>query len=118
MYVHINSRPLFVLVDITLNPFFTAYADSWSEILGASVNAVVSLGLVTVAWFLVAPLFGLQFSKRSSRLPEEDLYETYYDTGYGYEGQYGGYYGGYEGRSFGGAAGGVVARMGKALINR
>lgn len=75
------------------------------------MNAVVSLGLVTVAWLVIAPLFGVELSSRKS---SADLYDTYYDNTYPYDGAYDGYYG-YEGRSLQDSS---VLRVGRMLLNR
>ena len=71
---------------------------------------MVSLALVTVAWVVIAPLFGVELSSRKS----SDLYDTYYDNSYGYEEAYDGYYG-YEGRSLQDSG---LLRVGRMMINR
>ena len=39
-----------------------AYAKSWGEVGTSVVSAVVSIALVTLVWFAVAPIFGLTTS--------------------------------------------------------
>ena len=53
------------------------YADTMGEIVGALANAAVSLLIVTVAWFLVAPFFGIRVDGQRSR-SAADLYEVVY----------------------------------------
>jgi len=55
------------------------YTDSLPETIKAAVNAVVSLALVSVIWFSVAPVFGLTVlgTRRSS---SSSQYSDYYPT--------------------------------------
>ena len=63
------------------------YADTFGEVVGAVVNAAVSLLLVTVAWFLVAPFFGLEVDGQRSRT--SGLYDVVYGKMSNREGNFG-----------------------------
>jgi len=79
------------------------YAKSWGEVGTSVVSAVVSIALVTLVWFAVAPIFGLTTSG-DRREFEEDV--DYYS---GYSDQYDPYYYNYyQGRSFQSRMGSLV----------
>lgn len=92
---------------------------------GAVTQAVVSLALVTVIWFTLAPVFGLTVlgERRSSSSDYSSYYSNYYanpgyydysdaGTGYQYESPY---YA--QGRSLRVEEEGVLASLGR-LVNR
>lgn len=101
--------------------WFLAYAQTWGEIAASFVNGAISFALVSVIWFTIAPVFGLNANGARRDSSGSDYYTNpnsygyqYADDSYGYEDPYYGY-SGYQGRSL---QDGVLPRVAKALFAR
>jgi len=76
------------------------YAQTWGEVGQSFISAVVSVALVSVVWFTVAPLFGLTTAghrrEATGATGAGDYYSGYDQTSYDYDPYYYNYY---QGRS-------------------
>ena len=88
-----------------------AYAQTWEEVVASFVSASVTAGIVFLAWYTVAPLFGYTLEER--RLDYDD-YSGYYNNYYQEDPANNYYY--YQGRSLQDT--GLVTRAAKMLFNR
>ena len=112
---------------VSIKPDISAYANTLPEVFSSSVHAVVSLALVSVIWFTLAPIFGLTvFGTRRSSTADyygpnhypysssaSGSYYDYSDPGYQYESPY---YA--QGRSLNlgdDEKGGALARIGRVM---
>jgi len=91
------------------------YAQTWGEVGASFISAVVSVALVSVVWFSLAPLFGLTTAghrREATTGGGGDYYSGYEQTSYDYDPSY--YYNYYQGRSLQDS---FLPRMG-SLLNR
>merc|ERR1712012_713177 len=86
------------------------YAQTWEEVVASFVSASVTAGIVFLAWYTVAPLFGYTLEER--RLDYDD-YSGYYNNYYQEDPANNYYY--YQGRSLQDT--GLVTRAAKMLFN-
>ena len=100
--------------------FVAAYSQDWTEIVTSFVNAAVSVGIITLAWYVVAPVFGFEtYTSRQGGL--EDFQDADYGGYYNYQystNQYDpgySYYNYYQGRSF---QDNLLPRAARMLLNR
>jgi len=75
------------------------YAQTWGEVGASFISAAVSVALVSVVWFTLAPLFGLTTAgtrRAADHQPSQDYYSGYEQQSYDYDPYYYNYY---QGRS-------------------
>merc|ERR1719270_91782 len=95
------------------------YSQDWTEIASSFVSAAVTIGIITLTWWVVAPIFGFEtlISRQGLDFQEADYggYYNYqyssnqYDPGYSY-------YNYYQGRSFQAHCSHSVALTGNATF--
>ena len=67
-----------------------AYAQSWPEVMSSFVSAAVSIGLISLAWLVVAPVFGFEVARADTAADYSGYYSdpAYYNYyGYGAQGR-------------------------------